>query len=129
MHAATVKVLIIEDSMTIAMLQKALLEKSGYSVEHAETGLEGLQLAERLMPAVVVLDLTLPDTDGITVLKALRAMPQITRPEVIVLSADDASAMKAAALDAGAFGFIFKPFRHEEYLRIVGACAEHRAGL
>ncbi len=106
------------------MLQKALLEKAGYTVEHAETGLGGLESASLIKPVSVVLDLTLPDTDGITVLKALRGMPAEIRPEVIVLSADDASAMKADAIDAGAFGFMLKPFRHEEYLRMVAAnCA------
>lgn len=101
------------------MLQKALLEKSGFTVEHAETGMAGIERAESTKPAVVVLDLTLPDTDGITVLKVLRGMKADARPEVIVLSGDDGSAMKANALDAGAFGFMLKPFRHEEYLRIV----------
>ncbi|AFM12520.1 response regulator transcription factor [Turneriella parva] len=115
------QILIIEDSAPIAMLQKALLEKAGYTVEHAETGLGGLESATLIKPAAVVLDLTLPDTDGITVLKALRGMPAEIRPEVIVLSADDGSAMKAGAIDAGAFGFMLKPFRHEEYLRMVAA--------
>lgn len=105
--------------MPVAMLQKALLEKSGYTVEHAETGMAGIERAKATKPAVVVLDLTLPDTDGITVLKVLRGMNAGVRPEVIVLSGDDGSAMKANALDAGAFGFMLKPFRHDEYLRIV----------
>jgi DNA-binding response OmpR family regulator len=128
MYQSPVKILLIEDSMTVAMLQKALLEKAGYAVVLAETGLEGLQLAEAHRPAVVVLDLTLPDTDGITILKTLRGMPEMYRPEVIVLSADIATKMKASTVDAGAFGFMVKPFRHEEYMRIVNACAEYRAG-
>ena len=64
------------------MLQKALLEKAGNTVAHAETGLGGLESASLIKPVSVVLDLTLPDTDGITVLKALRGMPAEIRPEV-----------------------------------------------
>ena len=95
--------LIVEDEPAIRRFLRATLVANGYEVLEAGTAHAGLTLARGESPDVVVLDLGLPDGDGLDLLKALRlthAMP------VLVLSARDAETGKVAALDAGADDYV-----------------------
>lgn len=121
-----VKILVIEDSVTIAMVQTMLLEKSGYDAKHAETGAEGVQLCEDWKPDVLVLDIMLPDTDGITILKKINTWEPDLRPDTIVLSGHDNPEVTFESLRQGAVDFIRKPFHHEEYLLRISAVVQLR---
>ena len=115
--------LIIEDEPAIRRFLRATLAANGYEVLEAATAHAGLTLATSESPEVVVLDLGLPDGDGLDLLTALRrthAMP------VLVLSARDAESAKVAALDAGADDYVTKPFGAEELMARLRVALRHR---
>ncbi len=122
----TAKILIIEDNEPIALIQKTLLEKNQYDVRHAETGAEGLKIAREWLPEILLLDIMLPDTDGLSILKEINGWLPADRPDVIVLSGHDDPEVTFESLRSGAVDFIRKPFHHEEFLLRVAAVAQLR---
>jgi len=106
-------ILIIDDEPPIRRLLRAALEPRQYRVCEAETGQLGLQEAVACRPDLIILDLGLPDMDGLTVLKRLREWSQTP---VLVLSVRDREADKVAALDNGADDYLTKPFGTAELL-------------
>jgi len=114
--------LVIDDEPQIRRLLRVTLEANGYQVVDAPNGQEGLVQAAQCRPQVIVLDLGLPDLDGITVLKRLR---EWSRVPVIILSVRDREAEKAAALDAGADDYVTKPFGSTELLARLRVALRH----
>jgi two-component system KDP operon response regulator KdpE len=106
-------VLVIEDEESVRHLLRRALAAEGYQVIAAATGTDGLQLAERHGPHLVVLDLGLPDVDG---LEAMCSLRQRTEAPIIILSARDREGDKVQALDAGADDYVTKPFGVRELL-------------
>lgn len=119
----TVVALVIDDELQIRRLLRILLEAHGYQVFEAKTGQEGLIQAAQCRPELLLLDLGLPDLDGVTVLKRLREWSQVP---VVVLSVRDREEDKIAALDAGADDYVTKPFAAGELLARLRA-AHRRA--
>jgi len=105
--------LIIDDEVQIRRLLKVALENENYQVHEAKTGQEGLVETANCKPAVILLDLGLPDMDGLTVLKRLREWSEVP---VLILSVRDDEQGKVAALDAGADDYVTKPFSSPELL-------------
>jgi two-component system KDP operon response regulator KdpE len=105
--------LIIDDENQIRRLLRVALEAQNYQVREAETGQQGLVEIANHKPAVILLDLGLPDMDGLAVLKRLRKWSETP---VLVLSVRDDEAGKVAALDAGAEDYVTKPFSTPELL-------------
>ena len=114
--------LIIDDELQIRRLLRVNLEANGYRVVEAATGQEGITQAAQWRPEVVVLDLGLPDMDGVTVLKRLR---EWSRVPVIVLSVRDREEDKVAALDNGADDYVTKPFSTAELLARLRVAQRH----
>ena len=114
--------LVIDDERPIRRLLRLLLESQGYQVCEAETGTLGLQMAASHPPEVILLDLGLPDMDGLTVLKQLR---EWTRTPVLILTVRDREADKVAALDSGADDYLTKPFGGDELLARLRALRRH----
>jgi two-component system, OmpR family, KDP operon response regulator KdpE len=114
--------LIIDDELQIRRLLRVNLEDNGYRVVEAATGQEGITQAAQWRPDVVVLDLGLPDMDGVTVLKRLR---EWSRVPVIVLSVRDREEDKVAALDNGADDYVTKPFSTAELLARLRVAQRH----
>ena len=106
-------VLIVDDEPQIRRLLTVTLEASGYRVLAAICGQEALVLAAQHRPALVILDLGLPDVSGQEVLRRLR---EWSHAPVIVLSVQDDEKGKVAALDAGADDYVTKPFNTDELL-------------
>ncbi|MFF4500395.1 response regulator [Streptomyces sp. NPDC001401] len=107
------RVLVVEDDPQLVRALVINMQARQYGVDAAPDGTTALRLAAARQPDVVVLDLGLPDMDGVDVIKALRGW---SRVPVLVLSARRASAEKVAALDAGADDYITKPFSMDELL-------------
>ncbi|MDB6155052.1 MAG: kdpE [Chthoniobacteraceae bacterium] len=105
--------LVIDDEVQIRRLLRVALEGAGYLVREADNGLLGLQAVAGVRPDVILLDLGLPDLDGITVLRRLREWSQIP---VLILTVRDEEEDKVAALDAGADDYVTKPFGTAELL-------------
>lgn len=105
--------LIIDDEAQIRRLLRVVLEGENYQVHEAETGQQGLIEIANRRPAIILLDLGLPDFDGLEVLKRLR---EWSEAPVLVLSVRDDEQGKVAALDAGAEDYVTKPFSTPELL-------------
>src|SRR5580765_1436025 len=118
--------LIIDDEMQIRRLLRVCLEANGYRTLEAATGQEGISQAAQHPPDVVILDLGLPDMDGVTVLKRLR---EWSRVPVIVLSVRDRDEDKIAALDNGADDYVTKPFSAGELLARLRVAQRHAQPL
>ncbi len=121
-------ILVIDDEIQIRRFLRISLEANGYVVIETATGQDGINGVAQRRPDLVILDLGLPDMDGLDVLRRLR---EWTAVPVIVLSVRDSDRIKVAALDAGADDYLTKPFSLEELMarlrvmqRRVGAAQE-----
>jgi len=119
-------VLVIDDEPTIAHVLQASLTARGYVVHVAATGKRGLELASTIEPDVVVLDLGLPDIDGIEVCRQLRRW--LASP-IVVLTVDSAEEQKIRALDEGADDYVTKPFSMPELHARLRVALRHRRML
>lgn len=118
-------VLVIDDEPQIVRALTTTLQASRYDVLSANSGEEGLALAAAEQPALIVLDLGLPDMDGAEVIRRLRTWSEVP---VIVLSVRDAQDEKVGALDAGADDYVTKPFDVEELLARLRATLRRSNG-
>jgi two-component system OmpR family response regulator len=107
------RALLVEDDATMALLTRQVLEQEGFVVDHAPTGNDAQTLAFVNEYDAIVLDLTLPDRNGLTVLQALRNEGRMT--PVIVLTGANDSATTVRALDAGADDYVTKPLVVDEF--------------
>jgi two-component system KDP operon response regulator KdpE len=114
--------LVIDDEPQIRRLLRVTLEANGYQVFDAATGQDGIVQAAQRRPDVVLLDLGLPDMDGVEVLKRLR---EWSRVPVLVLSVRDREQDKIAALDNGADDYVTKPFNSGELLARLRVAMRH----
>ncbi len=106
-------VLVVDDDVQVRRFLRTTLAAHGHAVAEAGTVAEAIDAIRRARPAVVLLDLGLPDGDGLAV---LRAIPAEERPPIIVLSAHGQEGDKVIALDAGAEDYLTKPFGASELL-------------
>lgn len=124
MSAEKTRVLVVDDEPQLLRALRINLNARGFAVTTAATGAAALTAAARENPHVVVLDLGLPDIDGLTVLEGLRGW---TTVPVIVLSARTDAADKVVALDSGADDYVTKPFGMEEFLARLRAALRRGA--
>jgi two-component system KDP operon response regulator KdpE len=113
---------VIDDDMSIRRLLRSSLHERGYRVSVAASGEEGLDLAAADPAAVVILDLSLPDTDGVEVCRQLRSWSDVP---ILVLSARDQETEKVRALDLGADDYLTKPFSTAELLARIRVALRH----
>ena len=121
-HAVKPTVLVIDDELQIRRLLSVCLDANGYRVLEASTGQEGISEAAQHRPDVVVLDLGLPDMDGVMVLNRLREWSKVP---VVVLSVRDREEDKVKALDNGADDYLTKPFSTAELLARLRVAMRH----
>jgi two-component system KDP operon response regulator KdpE len=119
-HPATV--LVVEDDASLRAAIVATLKAAGYRPVPAKDGAEGLRWFAHYAPDLVLLDLGLPDRDGLTLITAIREKG--TTP-IVVLSAREAESAKVAALDLGADDYVTKPFGIDELLARLRAALRH----
>lgn len=118
------RVLVIEDESAIRKLLRVSLSHHQFECIDAETGEAGLARAAEYVPDVVILDLGLPDLDGLDVIRRLR---EWSKAPIIVLTARGQEADKVAALDAGADDYVTKPFGVQELLARLRVALRHSA--
>lgn len=126
MSGADPHILVIDDEPQILRALKTILTEKQFKVTVASRGEEGLALAAASQPDIIILDLGLPDMDGIEVCARLR---EWTECPIIVLSVRDSERDKVAALDKGADDYLTKPFGIEELLARVRVALRHSARL
>lgn len=116
------RILVVDDEPQIQRFLRPALEATDFEVETADTVASAKRLAATRAPALIVLDLGLPDGDGKEVIETVRAFSKVP---IIVLSARDQEAEKIAALDAGADDYIEKPFGIGELLARIRVALRH----
>jgi two-component system response regulator MprA len=121
--AASPRVLVIDDERSIIDAIRIGLRLQGFTVEGATTGLAGLELAQRARPDVVVLDVMLPELDGLSVCRRLRATSDVP---IIMLTARDEVDDRILGLDSGADDYLVKPFSVGELAARVRAVLRRR---
>jgi two-component system KDP operon response regulator KdpE len=117
-------ILVIDDEFQILRALRTILSARKFRVSTASTGEEGLALAAAGQPDAIILDLSLPDMDGVTVCRRLR---EWTQTPVVVLSVRDSEQDKVQALDAGADDYLTKPFGADELLARIRVALRHAA--
>jgi two-component system KDP operon response regulator KdpE len=120
------RILIIDDEIPIRRFLRVALTSHGYVVKDVGTGREGLKEAAVISPDLVILDLGLPDIDGIEVVCQLREWSKVP---VIILSVKEQEADKIKALDSGADDYVTKPFAMGELLARIRAALRHAVGV
>ncbi len=124
--SGTARIVVVEDDASVAELVTLYLRNAGFIVEHAATGARARALFEEVRPALVVLDLGLPDADGLDLLRELRAKSDTP---VVALTARADDAQRIAGLDAGMDDYIAKPFNPRELVSRVKAILRRASGM
>lgn len=125
MTAAPACVLLVEDELPIRRFLRPAIQAAGWRLIEAETGQRGILEASQSRPDVIILDLGLPDIDGIAVIGRIREWATIP---IIILSARGQEQDKVAALDAGADDYVQKPFSVGELIARIRVALRHAAG-
>ena len=116
-------VLVVDDDAQIRTLLSDLLKSNGYAVRQAKTGAEALAAVEKQRPSLVMMDIKLPDQDGLDVLKALkRDRPEL---EIVVMTAFGGSSTAIKAMEHGAYDYVTKPFEIDHLLNLLKRVFEH----
>jgi len=118
------RILVVDDERAIRRFLRASLTAHGYHIFEAARAQEGLEAAAAVRPDLIILDLGLPDSDGIDVTRQLR---EWSRVPIVVLSVRGEDADKIAALDAGADDYLTKPFSSGELLARIRVALRHAA--
>src|SRR5246127_5418310 len=116
------RVLIIDDERPVLMTLEALLKRHGYQVEPAPAAAQGLKVLKSKSPTLVLLDLRLPDADGLEMLDRIKT--ELPKVQVIILTAHDSLHNAIESIKRGAYHFISKPYAPEELLSLVEKALE-----
>ena len=103
-------ILTVDDSASMRMLLKASLTAQGYSIESANDGEEGLERMREVKPDLLITDINMPKMDGFELIEAVRGVPEFKGTPILVLSTEFSDEKKSRAREAGATGWITKPF-------------------
>jgi DNA-binding response OmpR family regulator len=125
---APIRILVVEDEPVIRELVRSLLSESDCVVEAVANGAEGLKAARLQSFDLILLDVVLPQLDGLTVCRLLKADPSTAKVPLHMLTAKAKRADVEAAQKAGADGYIHKPFRGAELLDLVNQVRKRKAG-
>jgi two-component system chemotaxis response regulator CheY len=112
-------ILVVDDTRSMRKMVVTVLQAAGYAVEEAGDGAEALELARSRVFDLVVTDHNMPRMDGVTLVRSLRGLPEYDDIALIVLSTETGTELKAKGREAGATGWMAKPFDPQKMLDIV----------
>jgi two-component system phosphate regulon response regulator PhoB len=123
-------VLLVDDDPDLLELLSYHFEQAGFTVLTAATGIEGLHEARRRLPQIIVLDVFLPDLDGLTVCEILRHQPSTACIPVLMLTALGGQLSKLAGLESGANDYVVKPVHPRDLVqRVTELLGQNPSGL
>lgn len=114
-------ILVIDDNEALQELVREILESRGYLVHQATRALDGIALAKTLQPDLILMDIELPDLNGLCAVKVLRSDLTTDAIPVAAFTASDTKADREAARQVGCVGYIAKPFQVNAFLETVAA--------
>jgi two-component system chemotaxis response regulator CheY len=112
-------ILTVDDSASLRQAIKIALSGEGYSVTEAADGAEGLAKAEASPFALIITDLNMPVMDGLTMIRQLRSRPGHAGVPILFLTTESDASIKAQAKEAGATGWLTKPFNADQLIAVV----------
>ena len=113
-------VLIVDDSMAMRRMIAFTLESSGFTVMQGCNGVEGLELLGRQPADLIIADVNMPEMDGITFVRNARELPGVGTIPILMLTTENLKSKVAEAREAGATGWLVKPFKPERLVEVVG---------
>jgi len=128
MGTAPLRALVVDDYLDAREMYAEFLAFKGYEVVQAQNGLQAVAQATSLLPDFILLDLALPDIDGIEVTRRLKKAPETSAIPIIMLTANAQPTMLEEARKVGCAAVVVKPCTPEELLEIVQGCAKVRTG-
>jgi two-component system alkaline phosphatase synthesis response regulator PhoP len=115
------RILIIDDEQDILDILQYNLVKEGFEVEVCNNGAKGIEIAKKYLPDVIILDVMMPETDGIEVCETLRKLPELIHTRICFLTARGEDYSQIAGLDAGADDYITKPVKPRVLISRINA--------
>lgn len=112
-------ILTVDDSSTMRQMISFTLKEAGFDILEAQDGMEALDRAKGQKLSLIITDVNMPRMDGITLVQRLRAMPEFRFTPILVLTTESGPDMKQKGKEAGATGWIVKPFSPEKLLDVV----------
>jgi two-component system chemotaxis response regulator CheY len=119
-------ILVVDDAAFMRMMIRDILTKEGYTIHEAVNGRDAVEKYGAIKPDLITMDITMPELDGISALRAIRASDPDAR--VLMVSAMGQQKMIVEALEAGALDFLVKPFQPTKVLETVKKCLGTNAG-
>ena len=121
MNQKNIKILLADDEPDILDFLSYNLKKEGFDVYTAENGLQAIEIATKILPDLIVLDVMMPLADGIETCRRLREMPEFKQTIIIFLTARDEDFTQVAALDVGGDDYIAKPLKPRVFISRINA--------
>lgn len=119
----TISVLAVDDSRTMRDMITLALKDEGFSVTTADDGLHGLEVLDGMQPDVIITDINMPRMDGFGFIDAVRGRDDARLTPILVLTTESSAELKARARNAGATGWIVKPFAQDKLIRALRTVA------
>lgn len=113
------KILVVDDEVAIVRVLKDRLEMEGYEVLTAYDGSEGVEIARKELPDLIIMDITMPNMDGLTAARKLREQPETSRIPIVMLTARGQESDEKAGYQAGAILYFTKPFSTRQLVREI----------
>ncbi|HBX70361.1 MAG TPA: two-component system response regulator [Chloroflexi bacterium] len=116
------KILLVEDNFDNSTLVRLLLERNGFQVNAAENGAQGMLIAQKDKPNLILLDLDMPVMDGWTFIREFKADPDLREIPIVVVTAHLLPGERNLVIEAGCAGYVSKPFKVSDLLAEVRRC-------
>ncbi len=113
------KILVVDDEVAIVRVLRDRLETEGFEVLTAYDGLQGVEIAHKEQPDLIIMDITMPNMDGITAAKLLREKPETAHIPIVMLTARGQETDEQAGYQAGAIRYFTKPFSTRQLVREI----------
>ena len=122
-------ILLIEDEKNVRQMVQRMLKKSGYEVREGVDGLDGLRILEGLTPDIIIVDVMMPNLDGLTFTKALKNRPETRSIPVLFLTARGDPKSMIEGINVGAKSYVTKPFQMDDLLTKVSKVLNEKGML
>ena len=129
MSSQTKTILLIEDEKNVRQMVHRMLKKSGYEVKEGVDGLDGLRILEGVTPDLIIVDVMMPNLDGLTFTKALKNRPETRAIPVIFLTARGDPKSMIEGINVGAKSYVTKPFQMDDLLTKVAKVLNEKGML